>query len=108
MNINRATAEVLVYLRDRAALTQKDLARHSGVGEKTISSFETGERIHALKLSQLRQLLAVCSCSLAEFEQLVAHARYRPAPLSRAEQTVLDREAFGKPPTTATVRGDPE
>ena len=34
-------------LRDLRGLSQKDVARLSGVGEKTISSFETGERIGA-------------------------------------------------------------
>ena len=37
-------------LRRMRGLTQKDVARLSGVGQKTISSFETGERIGSLKL----------------------------------------------------------
>ena len=39
----------------------------SGVGEKTISSFETGQRIGSLKLSQLRRLLSVYGLSEAQF-----------------------------------------
>jgi transcriptional regulator with XRE-family HTH domain len=54
-------------IRRMRGLTQKDVARVSGVGEKTISSFETGQRIGALKLSQLKRLLSVYGLSEAEF-----------------------------------------
>jgi len=54
-------------LRRRRNLSQKDAARLSGIGEKTISSFETGERIDSLKLSQLGQLLEVYGISAQEF-----------------------------------------
>ncbi len=48
-------------------LSQKDVARLSGVGEKTISSFETGQRIGSLKLAQLKRMLKVYGMSEAEF-----------------------------------------
>ena len=54
-------------IRRLRGLTQKDVARMSGVGEKTISSFETGERIGSLKLAQLRRLLAAYGLTEAEF-----------------------------------------
>ena len=54
-------------LRRLRGLTQKDVARLSGVGHKTISSFETGERIGSLKLAQLERLLEVYGLSEAEF-----------------------------------------
>ena len=54
-------------LRRLRGLTQKDVARMSGVGEKTISSFETGERIGSLKLAQLERLLAAYGLSESEF-----------------------------------------
>jgi transcriptional regulator with XRE-family HTH domain len=54
-------------IRRMRGLSQKDVARLSGVGEKTISSFETGQRIGSLKLSQLRNLLAVYGLTEAEF-----------------------------------------
>lgn len=54
-------------LRRLRGLTQQDVARLSGVGAKTISSFETGERIDSLKLAQLERLLAVYGLSKAEF-----------------------------------------
>jgi transcriptional regulator with XRE-family HTH domain len=48
-------------------LSQKDVARLSGVHEKTISSFETGQRIDSLKISQLRRILRVYGLSEAQF-----------------------------------------
>jgi len=54
-------------VRRLRGLSQKDVARLSGVGEKTISSFETGERIGSLKLAQLKRLLAVYSITELEF-----------------------------------------
>src|SRR6185369_14848221 len=67
-------AEVLMDLvlklrevRRLRGLSQKDVARLSGVGEKTISSFETGERIGSLKLAQLRRMLTVYGLTEAEF-----------------------------------------
>jgi transcriptional regulator with XRE-family HTH domain len=54
-------------LRRLQGLSQKDVALRCGVGEKTISSFETGERIGSLKISQLRKLLSVYGISEAEF-----------------------------------------
>lgn len=54
-------------IRRVRGLSQKDVARLSGVGEKTISSFETGERIGSLKLAQLKRLLAVYGLTEADF-----------------------------------------
>src|SRR5204862_853883 len=54
-------------IRRMKNLSQKDVARLSGVGEKTISSFETGQRIGSLKLAQLRRLLGVYGLTEADF-----------------------------------------
>lgn len=54
-------------LRRMRRLTQHDVARLSGIGVKTISSFETGERIGSLKLAQLERLLAVYGMTPREF-----------------------------------------
>ncbi len=54
-------------IRRLRGLSQKDVARLSGVGEKTISSFETGQRIGSLKLEQLKRMLAVYGLTEAEF-----------------------------------------
>jgi len=47
----------LRYVRHMQRLTQREAARRSGVGEKTISSFETGARIDAIKVVHLLKLL---------------------------------------------------
>jgi transcriptional regulator with XRE-family HTH domain len=54
-------------IRRLKGLSQKDAARLSGVGEKTISSFETGERVGSMKLAQLKRLLAVYDMTEADF-----------------------------------------
>ena len=54
-------------LRRLRGLTQGDVARRSGIGVKTISSFETGERIGSLKFAQLERLLAVYGTTPKEF-----------------------------------------
>ena len=54
-------------VRRMRGLSQKDVARISGVGEKSISSFETGERIGSIKLAQLKRLLAAYGLTEAEF-----------------------------------------
>lgn len=54
-------------LRRLRGLSQKEAALSSGMGEKTLSSFETGERITSIKLAQLLALLAVYDVTPAEF-----------------------------------------
>jgi transcriptional regulator with XRE-family HTH domain len=54
-------------IRRLRGLSQKDVARLSGVGEKTISSFETGQRIGSLKLDQLKRMLSVYGLTEADF-----------------------------------------
>ena len=54
-------------LRRLRRLTQRDVARLSGVGEKTISSFETGDRIGSLKLAQLERIVAVYGLTTKDF-----------------------------------------
>jgi transcriptional regulator with XRE-family HTH domain len=54
-------------LRRMSGLSQKEAALSSGLGEKTLSSFETGERITSMKLAQLLALLAVYDVTPAEF-----------------------------------------
>lgn len=54
-------------LRRLRGLSQKRAAIASGIGEKTLSSFETGERISSIKLGQLLAILAAYDTTLAEF-----------------------------------------
>lgn len=54
-------------LRRLRGLSQREAATRAGVGEKTISSFETGERISSMKLSQLEQILRAYGTTIQEF-----------------------------------------
>jgi transcriptional regulator with XRE-family HTH domain len=54
-------------LRQYRGLSQADAARKSGLGVKSLSSFETGERIDSMKLVQLQRLLRVYGVTEAEF-----------------------------------------
>ena len=72
-------------LRRMRGLTQKDVARLSGVGSKTISSFETGARIGSLKLAQLDRLLDVYGLSEAEFFGLMIEREIAPWELDEEE-----------------------
>jgi len=54
-------------LRRMSGLSQKEVGRTSGVGEKTLSSFETGERIQSIKVAQLVALLNTYRVTAAEF-----------------------------------------
>ena len=54
-------------LRRLRGLTQRIAAERSGVGVKTISSFETGERIASMTLDQLQKLLRAYGVTLAQF-----------------------------------------
>ena len=64
-------------LRRHRGFSQADVARKSGIGIKTLSSFETGERIRSMKLIQLQRLLRVYDVTEEQFfgssiEHLVA------------------------------------
>lgn len=70
-------------LRDLRGLSQKDVARLSGVGEKTISSFETGQRIGTMKLSQLAKLLAIYGVTEEQFFSRAIEEFFDPDAISR-------------------------
>lgn len=70
MNLFDSKVDIVLRLRELrriSGLSQKEVSLLSGIGEKTISSFETGCRIETMKISQLRKLLAVYGVSEAEF-----------------------------------------
>jgi transcriptional regulator with XRE-family HTH domain len=54
-------------LRRMRGLSQKEAAELAGFGVKTLSSFETGERMESMKLVQLLQLLSAYDIAPAEF-----------------------------------------
>jgi len=94
-------------IRRLRGLSQKDVARLSGVGEKTISSFETGQRIGSLKLAQLKRLLKVYG--LTEFEFFGASVEKQIAPWELGEEVfattrlIDDLHALPKPVQTAMI-----
>src|SRR3954447_17164904 len=84
-------------LRRMRGLTQKDVGRKAGVGEKTVSSFETGERIGSLKISQLRKLLALYRVTEEEFFSRKMEQLFDPdavAQQSREEALLASLEAL--------------
>jgi transcriptional regulator with XRE-family HTH domain len=54
-------------LRRYRGISQADAARKAGIGIKTLSSFETGDRITSMKVVQLQQLLRVYGVTEAKF-----------------------------------------
>ena len=54
-------------LRRMRGLSQLEAAELAGIGVKTLSTFETGQRIGSLKLSQLVSLLSAYDVTPAEF-----------------------------------------
>jgi transcriptional regulator with XRE-family HTH domain len=88
-------------------LSQKDVARISGVGEKTISSFETGQRIGSLKLAQLKRMLKVYGLTEAEFFGGSIEKQIAPWELGEEEfaitRLVDDVHALPKPVQKAMI-----
>lgn len=78
-------------------LTQREAADRSGVGVKTISSFETGERIAAITLVQLQKLLRAYDLTEAEFFSPLFEREIAPwlfEPRSDLAQLVEDVETL--------------
>ena len=76
-------------IRRLRGLSQKDVAKLSGVGEKTISSFETGQRIGSLKLAQLKRMLSVYGMSEAEFFGCSVERQIAPWELDDEESAAM-------------------
>lgn len=94
-------------IRRMRGLSQKDVARLSGVGEKTISSFETGNRIGSLKLSQLKRLLGVYGLTEAEFFGGTIEKQIAPWELNEEEfatsRLIEDLRSLPKPLSKAMI-----
>ena len=88
-------------IRRMRGLSQKDVAKMSGVGEKTISSFETGNRIGSLKLAQLKRMLGAYGLTEAEFFGGSVEKQIAPWELKEEEyltsRLVDDLQALPKP-----------
>jgi transcriptional regulator with XRE-family HTH domain len=95
-------------IRRLRGLSQKDVARLSGVGEKTISSFETGQRIGSLKLAQLKRLLGVYGLTEAEFFGCSVERQIAPWELDEDEnatQRLFDELRVLPKPVQKTMLG---
>jgi transcriptional regulator with XRE-family HTH domain len=94
-------------IRRLRGLSQKDVARISGVGEKTISSFETGQRIGSLKLAQLKKLLGVYGLTESEFFGSSVERQIAPWELdedeSASQRLVEDLRILPKPVQKAMI-----
>ena len=56
----------LMTLRQRAGLTQKQLAEALGVTVTTVSAWERGAQVPRLTVIQTQQFLKVCQCTIDE------------------------------------------
>ena len=94
-------------IRRLRGLSQKDVAKLSGVGEKTISSFETGQRIGSLKLAQLKKMLGVYGITEAEFFGCSVERQIAPWELEDDEYAALrlmdDLRGLPKPVQKAMI-----
>jgi transcriptional regulator with XRE-family HTH domain len=85
----------LKLIREDRGLSQKEVARRCpSVGEKTLSSFETGQRVHAIKFAQLEALCAVYGMTVVAFltfdveSQIAVPAMAAPVDVVALEQPV--------------------
>lgn len=76
-------------LRRLRGMSQKEAADAAGIGEKSISSFETGERISSMKVSQLERLLKVYGVTLAEFFSGAVDRKIAPWEVSKEENDLM-------------------
>ena len=94
-------------IRRMRGLSQKDVAKMSGVGEKTISSFETGQRIGSLKLAQLKRMLGAYGLTEAEFFGGSVEKQIAPWEMKEEEyltsRLVDDLQALPKPLQKALI-----
>lgn len=96
--------DIVLKLRELRRLrgySQKDVARLTGVGDKTISSFETSARIGSMKLSQLAKLLRLYGFTEEQFFSRKIEELFDPDAIkerSREEQLIAHLAEF---PTAA-------
>lgn len=80
-------------LRRLKGLSQKKVEKLSGVSEKTLSSFESGARIHTLKLVQLQKLLRVYGITEEEFFSKTFEKSLEEPPVSHSVSHDSSRES---------------
>jgi DNA-binding XRE family transcriptional regulator len=88
---------MLIEFRLRSGMTQCALAAASNVGERTISSFETGRRAGTIKLAQFAALCVAMgrrpSEVMAEMEEAVARTGAGEPQATTAAQEAMAPEA---------------
>lgn len=97
MTVAADAAIIGTILRDARAirgLRQIDVARLSGIGGKSVSTFESG-RTGTIRVVQLLALLAACGVSLTEFAQAF-ESRRRAARGGRCETDVIELRILRK------------
>lgn len=57
----------IAALRRERGLTLREAAERCGLPKSTLFAYETGERIHGLKVSTLREIVAAYGITLAQF-----------------------------------------
>ena len=80
-------------LRRTRGLSQRDAARLAGVGEKSISSFETGERLPSMKLAQLERLLHAYGVTMKEFFSETIDRKLAPWDVTEEDEAMEDLAA---------------
>jgi transcriptional regulator with XRE-family HTH domain len=78
-------------LRRLRGLSQDEVAKRSGLGVKTISSFESGARIESVKLSQLEAILVTYKLTLAQFFSRSMEHDLAPWEIESASDALLRR-----------------
>ncbi|MBE9068854.1 helix-turn-helix transcriptional regulator [Leptolyngbya cf. ectocarpi LEGE 11479] len=64
-----------VKLRERASLTQRQVAEELGVTVTTISSWETGRKEPRLDFRQVEKLMELYSCSISDLADALDELR---------------------------------
>ncbi|HEU5163514.1 MAG TPA: helix-turn-helix domain-containing protein [Thermoanaerobaculia bacterium] len=77
-------------LRRTRGLSQREAARLAGVGEKSISSFETGERLPSMKLAQLERLLHAYGVTMKEFFSETIDRKLAPWDVTEEDEAIED------------------
>lgn len=93
------TVDVALRLRlyrDRSGLSQKDVAARSGIGEKTISSYETSKRVGSIKLTHLTILCAVYGVSVTTFLDTANPIDSRDVPIDASLEEATNDAIAGR------------
>lgn len=68
---DEAMQDTLIAIRMQAGLSQGTLSMACGVGDRSISSYESGSRLRSLKVAQLYAICRACGVDLETFFRVV-------------------------------------